>query len=629
MGVFLGIYNIHKSEIEKCLKKDRLAVYSDSLNIDYDHYKVVKSKNGLFAFVHYVRNDVLYDTDSQSYCATNKEQLSITFLQGHLWKKKKDNRPIEAKYLHRMLKVDQCELIRDQCNGEYSVIHYNEEKDTLVVFNDRLGVEAIYYYHDKNQLIVSNRLRLIREVLQESNPDLETLNWIVAVGIIIGEGTAEKKVLRLPQAAYLTVEKGNIKTYKNDVFMIDKSFNQKLTKNLKYFSFFSSLFFDPERKTNIMLDKGIKECAVNIKTCLEYVPETSIPLSGGKDSRAVLALAHYFGVRKSLNVFTNGFKEHADVIVAKQISDYFQLNITVNTPKASSEVEDEWVFNRMMGHAFQGDGMLGAWDAKGYVTPSGGMGLTGHVGEIYRSNYNKYEKIDCTNIESVSKMFQSINLFDCASLLRPSARHHYEAKLLERSHFYLDNGAILEDIPDLIYTMERVPNWVASLRRTDGYSTRLINPLNTERLIKLAYFMGAKQRRIERIHFEIINRIEPWLASHPLADDHWHQELETYANGTNLMNERIKTPLNLPKFGSWQYKIKDSKQLRNRFLDIFTSFPQSEMWDYCNKKTVEEKFKKADFNSVFELISVYGFINAFFYAHNIELPMKIQTIAQK
>jgi len=626
MGVFLAIHSDTKDRINKYFRSDRLEKYDEALNIEFNHRDIAKSKNGLFAFIHYVRDDVLYSARSQTCCMTNREKLSITLLQGYLWEKSCDNSPIEARQLQKMLGNQTCEEIRDSCNGEYSVIHYDEEKNVLLVFNDRLSVEAVYYYQDKSQTIISNRLRLIREVLQSSNPDIETLNWITAVGIIIGEGTSEKSIIRLPQGASLSIIKGNMSIHENNVFMIDKDFSKALGLSSK--SAFSVPFFSKKPKQTIdkALDDAIKECAVNIKTCFEKVPKTAIPLSGGKDSRAVLALANYYGIKSNLNIFTNGFDEHPDVIVAKQIADYYQLDLKVRTPRPPAEVDDKWVFNKMMGHVFQSDGMLGAWDAKGYTKPGGGMGLTGHVGEVYRSNYNKNKRADLSNIKTVSRLFHSINLFDRAELLKISARKLYEKKLQKRVEFYLDNGAALNDVPDLFYSMERVPNWVAVLRRNDGYSSRHINPLNTEAFVKLAYSLGADQRKIERIHFEIINRISPWLASQRFADDRWDEALNKYTNGTILATDMQKTPLNLPKFGSWQYKLRDSEGYQKMLLDVFLAYPQSPMWDYCDKSVVKEKFQKGLFATTFELVSAYGFINAFFYTHNIELPMKIETI---
>ncbi|MEE9328315.1 MAG: hypothetical protein V3U71_13600 [Cocleimonas sp.] len=547
-------------------------------------------------------------------------------MEGYLWKKQQDNALINAEHLSGILKSTNSESVRDKCNGEYSVIHYDENKDSLLVFNDRLAVEAIYYHCDKSQIIISNRIRLIREVLQRSDPDMETLNWIVAVGIIIGEGTSEKSVSRLPQAAFLTVKGGKMNIHENHVFMNDSKFNNELVKKPKPFSFLLPLIGKSKQSVDSVINGAIEECAVNIKTCLDYVPLTRIPLSGGKDSRAVLALANYFGERKDLNMFTNGFDEHPDVIIAKQISEHYKLNLSRAIPKAPAEVDDQWVFDKMMGHAFQSDGMLGAWDAKGYTQAGGGMGLTGHVGEVYRSNYNKNNKIDLSNIEAASKMFHSINLFDRAGLLNDAARDHYERKMLDRVEFYLDNGGKLEDVPDLVYAMERVPNWVASLRRNDSYSTRQINPLNTEKLVKLAYHLGADQRRIERIHFEIINRISPWLAAQKFADDKWSEALNKYSNETSLATEFQSTPNNLPKFGSWQLKLNQSEVLQKMFLDVFSAYPHSPMWDYCDKKTILDKFSAGAFPGTFELLGAYGFISAFFYTHEVELPMKITRL---
>jgi len=628
MGVFLAVHST-KNNIENYLSSSRLEAYHDGLNIEYNNSEIIKSKNGQFAFIHYERSNALYDCSDQTYISTTNGQVSMTLLQGYLWKKRGSKEIIKANQLHMMLESSSSEDIRDQCNGEYSVIHYNELDNKLLVFNDRLSLEALYYYKDSKQVIISNRIRLIREALQNSTPDFETLNWITAIGFIVGEGTSEELVSRLPQGAYLTIKNNKTLLHENNIFMIDSDFNNELDKSLKS-KFIPSFFFKKSKNDiNTIFNDAIEECATNVDLCLKYAPDLSIPMSGGKDSRAVFSLLNYFGERENINLYTNGFDGHSDVIVAKKISDHFNCDLQINTPTSPTEVNDDWVFKRMMGHVFQADGMFGAWDAKGYTACRGGLSLTGFVGEVYRSPYNEDNTLDLSSIQTASKVFHSINLFDRAGLLTPSARIHYEQKLEERLSFYLDNGAQLTDAPDLFFTMERVPNWVAALKRTDGYSQCMVNPLNTETLAKLAYYLGSEQRRIERIHFEIINRSNPWLASHKFADDRWNEALNRYSRQAKLATDVVRTKNDLPRFGSWQYKLRDSEPFRHKLLDIFMSYPQSSIWDYCDKKVVEEKFKKGLFPSTFELVSAYGFINAFFYAHHVELPMKIQKNTNK
>lgn len=621
MGVFLAVQS-SKKKISETLQSDRLKAYEDVLHIEFDNCNIIKSNNGLLAFIHYVRKDAFYHSSKeQTHIHTKGENIFITLLQGYLWKKKDGKDLIRADQLHGMLNNTTSEEIRNSCNGEYSVVHYNELQNKLTAFNDRLSLEKIYFYNDKTgTTIISNRIRLIKEVIQTSSPDIETLNWLSAIGIIIGNKTSEKSILSLPQGAFLTIQNGKLKIHENHVFMIDAKFNQKLVKTFK--QRFPLSLLKNKSSLDHFIDKAIDECVTNIKIPLDKLPNTPLPLSGGKDSRAVLALIYHYNKEMNPNMFSNGFEENADIVVARNISTHYGINLRVNIPKTFAERDKDWIINRMKGHVYQTDGMLGAWDAKGYTAPAGGLALTGHIGEVYRSSYNKSGKLNLSSVETMSKMLN----FNRGGLLRPEIVKHYESKFQERISFYLDNGAQPEDVPDLFYSIERIPNVIAELRRTDGYSKRLVNPLYTESLIKLAFYLGGKQRAADRIHFEIINRIDPWLASQPFADDHWDSKLKKYANGTKLPKNQIKTPKGLPRFGSWQHDIKKSEYFREHLLDIFTSFPQSEMWDYCDRRKVEDKFKNNSFRLQTEMISAYGFIDAFFYAHNIQSELKIKKL---
>lgn len=604
MGVFIAISSTKPIKGEDWIE-NKLSRLIQNLNIQFSQETIFIDEKHNNLLIHFARNSNVLSSQDQTHVSMNGEvKTGVTVIQGYLWNKdyRFDSKPLTAMDVKGLLKNNDIEKIRDTCNGEYSVLNI-DEKGVVYAFNDRLSVENIYYAKESGMVIISNRVRLITQILESWKHDVESMIWLSLIGYIIGDETTIKEIKKIPQASSIIVTHGEMQLIENPLFMYDNDVKRVIEDNLDGF-----------------IDQSIQHCMTNIQTSINLSPNSPFPLSGGKDSRAVLALLYKMGYTRKLNAYTNGHDEHPDVIVARKIAKEFKINHIINKPTPPQELNEKDILLKLMGHVFQTDGMLGAWDARGYWSPGNNLVFAGHIGEVYRG-YN-HRGTDLKSINGAAKLFHNMGLFDPIGILHEDIRKIFEKKLEDRISYYLDNGANLDDIPELIYTVERIPNWVGCLRRNDGYSNSIINPLNTENFIKLAFSLGHKQREIERIHFEIINRSNTFLAELPFANDKWSDDLKPYTNGSKLSKTVIPVPKGMPTFGSWQHFINNSQTFRNSIIEILLSFPESEVWNYFNKGILL-KFLEEKRMSYVQLISIYGFITLFFKMHSIEVPMKI------
>lgn len=603
MGVFISLLSNKPLDL-KFINEQRIKQLQASLNIEYQDKLTFLSEDRKTFLLNFSRDNHLYSTTDQISVVKANSISYITALQGYIWEKDQlENIPLNATDLSGKLKYESCEQVRNECNGEYSVIKLSSNGECLV-FNDRLSVEPIYYAEERGRIIISNRIRLIKDLLEKWDYDIETLNWLSVVGYIIGNGTSTKQIKRLEQGAYIEVQNGQLKIHENNLFM----FNSQDIKE------------QVEKDEDAFINESIEHCVKNISVILEKNPTAAVPLSGGKDSRAVLALILRAGQHKTINAYTNGVETHPDVIVAKEIAEHYGVQLVINEPKKPGETAVEDILLKLMGSVFQTDGMLGLWDARGYYSPRDQLVMPGFIGEVYRE---KHKKVDLSTVDRACRFFHHMNLFDPAKVMHNSVRIIYERLLRKKIEYYLAHGAKLTDIPEVIYTTEKVPSWIGVLRRNDGYSDTFVAPLNTENFVKLSFLQGYEQREMERIHFEIINRTDSWLTELPFANDKWDGRLEKYAYGRNLRAQPVPVPKNIPAFGSWQYEINQSSNLRLKIWEIVSSYKNSPIWNYFNRSSVERKilFQKM---SYLELIGIYGFLTNFFFIHGIEVPMKIQ-----
>ena len=603
MGVFISVLSKRPLD-SKFINEQRIKQLETSLNIEYQDKLTFLSEDRKTLLLNFSRDNHLYSTKDQISVVKANSISYITALQGYIWEKDQfENIPLNATDLSEKLKYKSCEQIRNECNGEYSVIRLSSDGECLV-FNDRLSVEPVYYATEQGRIIISNRIRLIKDLLEKWDYDMETLGWLSAVLYIFGNGTSIKQIKRLEEGAYIQVQNGQLKMRENNLFMFN---DQDIKERV-------------EEDEDAFINESIEHSVKNISVILGKNPTAAVPLSGGKDSRAVFALILRAGQHKTINAYTNGVETHPDVIVAKEIAEHYGVHHVINEPKKPGELSAEDILLRLMGSVFQTDGMLGLWDASGYYSPLDKLVVAGFIGEVYRE---KHRKVDLSTVDSASRFFHHMNLFDPAKIMRDSARAIYERLLRERMEYYLAHGAKLTDIPEVVYTTEKVPNWIGVLRRNDGYSGTITAPLNTENFIKLSFLQGYEQREMERIHFEIINRTDSWLTELPFANDNWDVRLEKYAHGRNLRAQPVPVPKNIPTFGSWQHKINQSISLRLKIWEIVSSYSNSPIWNYFNRGSVERKilFKRM---GLLELIGIYGFLTNFFFIHGIEIPMKIK-----
>lgn len=343
----------------------------------------------------------------------------------------------------------------------------------------------------------------------------------------------------------------------------------------------------------------------------------------------MLAMLFQIKDKKDISVFTNGYDDHPDVVVAKMIAKHYDLQHKVNAPKAPAALSVKEIMKKLMGSVFQTDGMIGLFDAKGnrFSNPYN-LALPGHINELFRSHTK--ESIKITSLDDVINYYKNINLYDPLNIMRPGLLEEFRKKFTERANYYASSGMSFEDVNDTYFICDRSPNWCGYLLRTDGYALTQIQVVNNDRLIQAFYRDGCtKMRKAELLHFITMKEFgDKWLAECPFANQQWSPYLAPYANGVNITSPAVPVPKGLPTFGTWQHKIKDSSEIKVRLLDIFMSFPDSEIWQLFNKDKVIRSLMSTKL-SYTSLISIYGFINMFFCYHNIELPTKIKNDNRK
>lgn len=613
MGIFISAISRKNTPVTRMVKeKLNSGELETNLNTDYDDVIVYSNKTQTTCIVNFVTENVIYKAE-QTYFLSDTAGFSA--IQGDIILRNTELTDMDflsASEVYGFLDRDGFEVFKSKTSGSYSVIYANGEQ--FIAGNDSMGIEHIYYAQTDEYIFISNRIRFIRCFLgDKAHTDLLTLSNIALMGSVLGVDTSVKEIKKIPQGSYITVNDGIFHLHKNDLFFYN---NPEVSEEC-------------ERDFIGFIKKELNVCTNKVSAVLKKSENFSLALSGGKDSRSMLAMLFRIKDKKDISVFTNGYDNHPDVVVAKMIAEHYNLQHTVNTPKVPEDVSFKKILEKLMGSVFQTDGMIGLFDAKGdKISMPFNLALPGHINELFRSHTNKSIKISSLN--DVINYYKNIHLYDPLNMMLPPLLDEFKKKFSERAEYYAAAGMSFEDVNNTYFICDRVPNWVGYLLRTDGYSLTQLQAVNNDRLIQAFYRDGCTEtKKAELLHFITMKEYgDNWLVECPFAAQQWSPALAPWAEGVNITSPAVPVPPDIPQFGTWQHKLNSSPELKMKLLDIFMSFPNSDIWQMFDKDRVIQSLMSNKL-SYTPLISMYGFINMFFYYHSIELPVKIKSDKRK
>lgn len=176
----------------------------------------------------------------------------------------------------------------DYLNGIFSFIIYDKQKKEIFCARDRLGVKPMYYFKNKNMLIISSEIKGVLDFKNQIELNKKAINTYINTSFYdIGKNTFYKNIFQLEQSSYLEFN------LENKVFNISRYWNiQK--KNVT-------------KKNDRELQDKLKKLIDNAFT-LQIRTDTNlgVNVSGGIDSKLMmLKLNEINGGQK--NIQANSF----------------------------------------------------------------------------------------------------------------------------------------------------------------------------------------------------------------------------------------------------------------------------------------------------------------------------------
>ncbi len=495
-------------------------------------------------------------------------------------------------------------LLPDDVAGEYAVARLHPD-GTLTAYSDRPGLHQLFHGAG-GEPVVANRAALVAAVLGDRTPDPAGLRWLAAIGYRVGPATAYRAVSQLGQEGVLGFggDGMTIGTMPDPIVALGGERG-----------FISAGRGDA-------LDEGIAQAMAAIAIGTATDGPIDLPITGGKDSRVVLALCLAAGLKGRLRLFTRGYAGHPDVIAGAGIAAALGLPHRREAPHGSDEPAHwtrERFFTRLMAQAWQSDGMVGGWDLILGERIAAETLITGHMGEVLKA-YSKKPLPDGPLDPAAMVRLQAP--FDPMGIFRPEARAALEGELAAQMAEARGQGALEADLPDIFYYRNRVPNWLGAIRAIKSFERQPVVPLGAPALLRLAFRLTPEERKRELLHYRIIERCAPELLPLPFAQQGWDAALGDDVPRPAPILPGAGAP---PTFGNWQFSLNHVPGIRAALSDVIAARGDLTIWESIDRDAVLDRLRNRRLD-YFDGISMLGLVVAMFQESAMTVSAKIGAL---
>jgi hypothetical protein len=369
---------------------------------------------------------------------------------------------------------------------------------------DPLSIAMIYRAETDDFVAYSTSPRLSARVAagpaQEPERDPLGVAWLPFLGWLVGDRTGYASTRVLPMGAYVE---------------IGPAFGSRVR-----FSNATPWSADLPSDEAELIDLVHADLSASVRSVAQIpAPRRGADITGGRDSRLVLALMLQEGVADKFAFRTSGYEHSPDAVVGGQIATRFRLEHEAPVPHGLSEDD----FRRRMGiHVFQTAGMFSLWEFKGALTISSTLRATGCVGEALRTHFHEYPAM--ATREELRRQFRGRSSLNGFSIVRPDVRSELIDVLDQELVECIDaGGSDPQDLADSFYWRNRNRRWFGTYEEL-GEAGR-VHPLYSLVGLQAAFALGGQKRRLELLHFAIMRKACPVLAKMPLADSGWSEQL--------------------------------------------------------------------------------------------------------
>lgn len=392
-----------------------------------------------------------------------------------------------------------------QGRGNYMIARHKAD-GSADISTDPLGQYPLYIYNQRNVFCVSNNIYLLVEALKRNEiylkRSIDVFGYFVTQGSGALDCTGYDEVKLLEVGSRISVTKD-------------------LRLTLEKVDAPSLLYSD--RPYRELLDEAASEILGNVRALSGGDFRFRIcDLTGGMDSRTVLAAILNLGERDRFMFHTTGGRDSPDVNVAEFLRQEFGLASArgkVATLMPASPFEELCRTVARVGGLFSMNYVVGRYDEEN----SNDLSFGGGMGELMRHFWPSRPAGGELNtpLQSIVSTMQKRS-----GVLRKTVAHRQQRDIAQFGIDAVSSGIRPEHTGHFLYLKARTRYhfgvwWAASARRK-------FHPLYSPSAIKAAFALPDEERINNRVGFDLMNLLCPRLTDIPFAENSWSPLLHSH-----------------------------------------------------------------------------------------------------
>jgi len=389
-----------------------------------------------------------------------------------------------------------------QLKGAFVFILFDKQNYTFTLINDPFGNFSLYYYIDREILLISSQLHSIRNILKMKQWDEKGLGQYLGLGYTMNGVTLYRDIKRVQAAEKVVLSLNNTE---------------------KFYYFIPEYSADDNVKGTIEKIKTALITSIDLQ--LRNYSDIGAALTGGFDSRVTWAVIRNLGNADRVTAFTHGLKNSRDIRIAKRIAANFNLNhkIKIFDDVFIKSLPDVW-----SSFVFMTEGLVPVTAAHATASWNSGknsyeMLLDSHGGALYRRQFMKVARKRISDSLPFTDQFFKFNKSGLLKLdiLKSDIRREAEKHSLNGLYEYftsIKSNKNTSDKIDLFYIHQISANKYSVSGNVQMNWLRLSHPFLDPDAFKAVQTIPAKYRHNQSIYKYIIDQADKEMKEYSLEN---------------------------------------------------------------------------------------------------------------
>jgi len=268
--------------------------------------------------------------------------------------------------------IDEGPSCINKINGCFAFAIYDNVKDEMYVARDRMGINPLVYYHDRDKFIFASGLNTMNAYNIPKDTDPVSVYNYLQLNYIPAPYTIFKNVYKLIPGTYLKISKNSVTEYE-----------------------YYKIPYDKEHLSDISYREACMKLADMLERSVKYRLISDVPLgvflSGGLDSSIITALASKH-VDK-LNTFSIGYKDEQyfdETHYAEKVAKKYNTNHTVFSLSNNDLYDNLYKMLDSIDEPFADSSALAVHILSMHTRKNVTVALSGDGADEMFAGYNKY-----------------------------------------------------------------------------------------------------------------------------------------------------------------------------------------------------------------------------------------------